>query len=151
MGSVVLECFPVEETFALTGKYILQKKTKAKSNKNSLTWVRQLPRNNRTKPPSQSRKWAKDGRHFSKDSSPGLSMFPTCLCLQLYSETSRRKENFPQGNGYKWFATSDLVYHQIYHNGKRLFFFRRFFKYPCVILCNKHQIQKILDLLQRIL
>lgn len=33
MGSVVLECFPVKEIFALTHKYIVQKKTKAKNQK----------------------------------------------------------------------------------------------------------------------
>lgn len=36
MCSVLLKCFPVKETFALTRKYTLQKKTKAKNNKKIL-------------------------------------------------------------------------------------------------------------------
>lgn len=76
MCSVVLKCFPVKETFALTHKYILQKRQRQKTTKKSLTWVRQLSRNRHTKIPSQKWKWEKDGWHFWKDSSSVLSIFP---------------------------------------------------------------------------
>lgn len=92
--SVVLECFPVKETFALTRKYILQKKTKAKNNKKifnlSQTAVQKQTYKNTLTKVKVRKRWQASlkGQLFC------IIHFPTCLCVQLYSKSCRRKETF---------------------------------------------------------
>lgn len=124
--------FPIEETFALTSN-IYFKKDKSKKQEKTLTWVRQLSRNNIQKQPRKAE---------SEQKVVGISQrraLLNCPCFLFFVSSSTAK--LPGGK--KATDRKGLQPLVLFIIGSIIMakdrFFRIFLEYPCAILYNKHQ------------